>query len=64
MEGPKEETKFCNSEVNLHCADKTTHKCKTDGLSFRYSCDASVHIACVNADLCIQTCCRVLKMSE
>ena len=22
IEGPKEEIKFCNAEVNLHCADK------------------------------------------
>lgn len=38
IEGPKEEIKFCNAEVNLHCADRITHKCKSDGQDFTYIC--------------------------
>ena len=33
---PRDETKFCNADVNHHCADKHTHKCKTEGLSLLY----------------------------
>ena len=33
---PKDETKFCNADVNHHCADKHTHKCKTEGLSLLF----------------------------
>ena len=38
IEGPKEETKFCNAEVKFHGADKITHKCKSDGQDSTYIC--------------------------